>query len=179
MPVKRAVEATLRAEELHRQAAISADLVGISVGRDGAPVRGSGVFISGAGDTSGRLIARRLETGTVYSDGGIPPGTPDCISGGVFVIHGAFADSVRNRGPVTTYGANDMVLDNWVSWTGGLKVPSSGPHRSRPWHIQFLCRESRSSAIVAAATDLTDTAPAQTNQRLQQLADTLDLGVAP
>ena len=54
-----------------------------------------------------------LVTGAVYSDGGIPSGTPDCISGGVFVVQGAFADIVRNRGPVTTYGVNDMVLDNW------------------------------------------------------------------
>jgi len=109
--------------------AISADLVGISAGRDGAPVRGSGVFVSGAGDTGGRLIARRLETGAVYSDGGIPPGTPDCISGGVFVVHGAFADSVRNRGPVTTYGVNDMVLDNWGvvdRWVAEDKITSHG-----------------------------------------------------
>jgi hypothetical protein len=109
---------------------ISADLVGISAGRDGTPVRGSGVFISGAGDTGGRLIARRLETGAVYSDGGIPPGTPDCISGGVFVVHGAFADNVHNRGPVTTYGANDMVLDNWGAvdrWVAEDKITSHGP----------------------------------------------------
>jgi len=110
--------------------AISADLVGISAGRDGAPVRGSGVFISGAGDTGGRLIARRLETGAVYSDGGIVPGTPDCISGGVFVVYGAFVDRVRNRGPVTTYGANDMVLDNWGivdRWMAEDKITSHGP----------------------------------------------------
>src|SRR5262245_10439585 len=29
---------------------VSADLVGLSAGRDGAPVRGSGIFVSGAGD---------------------------------------------------------------------------------------------------------------------------------
>jgi hypothetical protein len=113
-----------------QQVAISADLAGISVGRDGAPVRGSGVFISGAGDTGGPLIVRRLETGAVYSDGGIPPGAPDCISGGVFVVHGAFVDSVRNRGPVTTYGANDMVLDNWGTvdrWIAENKITSHGP----------------------------------------------------
>ena len=34
---------------------ISADLVGLSAGRDGAPVRGSGIFVSGAGDEGGRL----------------------------------------------------------------------------------------------------------------------------
>jgi hypothetical protein len=56
-------------------AAISADLVGISAGRSGAPVRGSGVFVGGSGGTGGRLNLRRLETGAVYSDGGIEPGT--------------------------------------------------------------------------------------------------------
>jgi hypothetical protein len=91
---------------------VSADLVGLSAGRDGAPVRGSGIFVSGAGDKGGRLNVRRLETEAVYSDGGIAPGTPDQITGGVFTVHGAHVDMVRNRGPVVTYGVNDMVLDN-------------------------------------------------------------------
>jgi hypothetical protein len=110
--------------------AISADLAGISAGRDGTPVRGSGIFVGGAGDAGGRLTVCRLETGAVYSDGGIAPGTPDCIAGGVFLIHGAFADSVHNRGPVTTYGANDMVLDNWGMadrWIADDKITSHGP----------------------------------------------------
>jgi hypothetical protein len=109
---------------------ISADLAGLSAGRDGAAVRGSGVFVSGAGEAGGRLMLRRLETGAVYSDVGIAPGTPDCISGGVFVVYGAFADSVRNCGPVTTYGVNDMVLDNWGvvdRWAAVGKITSHGP----------------------------------------------------
>jgi hypothetical protein len=108
---------------------ISADLVGISVGRSGAPVRGSGVLVGGSGGTGGRLNLRRLETGAIYSDGGITPGTPDCISGGVFVVHGAYVDLVRNRGPVTTYSANDMVLDNWGivdRWVADDKITSHG-----------------------------------------------------
>jgi hypothetical protein len=83
-------------------------------------VRGSGIFVSGAGDTGGRLIVSQLKTGAVYSDGGIAPGTPDRITGGVFVVSGAFVDRVVNHGPVMTYGANDMVLDNWGTvgrWT--------------------------------------------------------------
>jgi hypothetical protein len=110
--------------------AIGADLVDISVGRNGAPVRGGGIFVGGAGDRGGRLNVRRLETGAVYSDGGSPAGTPDCISGGVFVVYGAYADLVRNRGPVTTYGANDMVLDNWGMvdrWLAEEKITSHGP----------------------------------------------------
>jgi hypothetical protein len=109
---------------------ISADITGLSVGEAGKPVRGSGVFVSGAGDTGGRLISTRIETGAVYSDGGIAPGTPDRISGGVFVVYGAFVDCVRNLGPVTTYGANDMVLDNWGTvdrWLATDKITSYGP----------------------------------------------------
>jgi hypothetical protein len=109
---------------------ISADIVGISAGRQSAPVRGSGIFVGGAGDTGGRVLVRRLETGAICSDGGIAAGTPDCISGGVFVIYGAAADLVRNRGPVTTYGANDMVLDNWGAvdrWIAEEKITSHGP----------------------------------------------------
>ena len=39
-------------------------------------------------------------------------------------------DSVRNGGPVTTYGPNDMVLDNWGTvhrWTAEEKITSYGP----------------------------------------------------
>ena len=108
---------------------ITADLSGLMAGRAGAPVRGSGIFVGGGGGTAGRLVARRLETGAVHSDAGIAPGTPDRISGGVFVVSGAFVDSVRNRGPVTTYGPNDMVLDNWGAvgrWIAEEKITSYG-----------------------------------------------------
>ena len=98
---------------------VSADLVGLSAGRYGAPVRGSGIFVSGAGDKGGRLNVRRLETDAIYSDGGIAPGTPDQITGGVFTVYGAHVDVVRNRGPVVTYGVNDMVLDNSVRSIAG------------------------------------------------------------
>jgi hypothetical protein len=109
---------------------ISADLAGLSAGRDGAPVRGSGIFVSGGGDDAGKLAVRRLETEAVYSDGGIAPGTPDQITGGVFTVYGAHVDVVRNRGPVVTYGVNDMVLDNWGvvdRWTAEAKITSYGP----------------------------------------------------
>ena len=109
---------------------VSADLVGLSAGRDGAPVRGSGIFVSGAGDKGGRLIVRRLETDAIYSDGKIAPGTPDQITGGVFTVYGAHVEVVRNRGPVVTYGVNDMVLDNWGvvdRWIAEEKITSHGP----------------------------------------------------
>ena len=109
---------------------ITAELSGLSAGRVGAPVLGSGVFVSGAGDKGGRLLVSRLETGAIYSDGKIPAGTPDQITGGVFTVYGCRADVVRNRGPVTTYGVNDMVLDNWGfvdRWIAEEKVTSYGP----------------------------------------------------
>ena len=113
-----------------RAVTITADLTGLMAGRAGAPVRGSGIFVSGGGNTGGRLVAHRLETGAVYSDGGIAPGTPNRIAGGVFVVSGAFVASVYNQGPVTTYGPNDMVLDNWGAvdrWIADGKVTSYGP----------------------------------------------------
>ena len=117
-------------QQADRSVTITAKLTGLTAGRVGAPVRGSGIFVSGAGDTGGRLIVSRLETGAVYSDGGIAPGTPDRISGAVFVLYGAFVDRVVNYGPVMTYGPNDMVLDNWGTvdeWTAEGKITSLGP----------------------------------------------------
>ena len=76
------------------------------------------------------MFVRLLETGEVHSDGGIPLGTPDRISGGVFVLPGAEIGEVRNLGAVTTYGANDMVLDIWERverWRAHAKVTSHGP----------------------------------------------------
>ncbi len=109
---------------------INADLVGLSAGRDGAPVHGSGIFVGGAGDVGGRLNVSRLECGPIYSDGGIAPGTPDQITGGVFTVYGAHVEVVKNHGPVTTYGVNDMVLDNWGVvdlWIAEEKITSHGP----------------------------------------------------
>jgi hypothetical protein len=108
---------------------LTADLLAISAGRAGAPVQGGGVFVGGT-PGGGRTVVRRLETGELHTHGGIAPGTPDRISGGVFVVHGAWVDSVRNAGPVTTYGPNDMVLDNWGTverWQADGKITSYGP----------------------------------------------------
>jgi hypothetical protein len=110
--------------------ALTADLTGLCAGRPGAPVRGSGIFVGGAGDVGGRVVVTRLETGAVYSDGGIARGTHDCISGGVLTVYGAVVDCVHNTGPVTTYGPNDMVLDNWGlvdRWVAEERITSYGP----------------------------------------------------
>ena len=76
------------------------------------------------------LRVSHLRTGEIHTDGGIPEATPDLISGGVFVISGAVVEQVTNAGPVTTYGQNDMVLDNWgdvSTWTATAPVTSNGP----------------------------------------------------
>ena len=112
------------------QVVVTADLVDLSAGRPSAPVVGSGVFVSGPGFEQGRLSVRRLETGPIFSDGRIAPGTPDVITGGVFTVHGAYVDNVRTLGTVTTYGVNDMVLDNWGQvdrWEVEAKITSFGP----------------------------------------------------
>jgi hypothetical protein len=109
---------------------ITSNLVGLSAGRTGAPVLGGGIFVSGSGETGGRLTLQHLETNAVHSDGRIEPGTADQISGGVFVVYGARVEVVVNQGPVTTYGANDMALDNWGDvdrWISEDKITTLGP----------------------------------------------------
>jgi hypothetical protein len=114
---------------------ITAEVLDVVVGSGEQPVHGSGVFLGGHGDWLGKadggvLSVGELRTGEIHTDGRIPPGTPDLISGGVFVISGASVDSVVNAGSVTTYGQNDMVLDNWGMvrrWTAQAPVTSHGP----------------------------------------------------
>jgi len=114
---------------------LTAELLDIAAGSPEGPVRGSGVFVGGHGDWNGAadggtVRVSTLRTGAIYSDGGIAPGTPDLISGGVFVISGAIVDQVLNAGAVTTTGPNDMVLDNWgtvTTWTATAAITSTGP----------------------------------------------------
>ncbi|MGA7204393.1 MAG: hypothetical protein WBX27_07170 [Specibacter sp.] len=114
---------------------LTARLEHISAGSVQEPVHGGGVFVGGHGDSAGMadgggLDVELLSTGDVFSNGGIAPGTPDLISGGVFVISGANVAEVRNLGTTTTYGQNDMVLDNWgavEAWNTHGAVTSWGP----------------------------------------------------
>ncbi|AIY00574.1 hypothetical protein ART_0975 [Arthrobacter sp. PAMC 25486] len=114
---------------------LTARLEHISAGSAAEPVHGGGVFVGGHGDTAGMadggsIDVELLSTVDVFSNGGIAPGTPDLISGGVFVISGANVAEVRNLGTTTTYGQNDMVLDNWgavTAWNVHGAVTSWGP----------------------------------------------------
>ena len=114
---------------------LTASLTGLSAGSADSPIRGSGVVVAGHGDWGGKMDGGVVEvdslrTGPIFTDGGIEPGTPDLISGGVYVLSGAEVESVINDGPVTTFGANDMALDNWGavrSWTARAPITSHGP----------------------------------------------------
>jgi len=116
-------------------ARLTAHLTGISAGTQQKPIRGTGIFLAGSAGpgsdrTGGTVEVSRLTTGPIYTDGGIEAGTADLISGGVFVVYGARVDAVINEGPVTTFGQNDMVLDNWGTvgtWTAQAEVTSHGP----------------------------------------------------
>jgi hypothetical protein len=114
---------------------LTAELLDIAAGTRESPVRGSGVFVGGHGNWDGKadggtVRVSMLRTGEIHTHGAIPHGTPDLISGGVFVISGAVVDQVVNAGPTTTNGQNDMVLDNWgevTTWTATASVTSNGP----------------------------------------------------
>lgn len=120
------------------------DARNLSGGSKGRPLRGSGLFIFGGwfipvdadmGQApaptaeGGTIELTLLTTGEVHSDGGIPRGVGNLITGGVFVGSGVHARKVVNEGPTTTYGPNDMVLDNWGkvdSWIAKAPVTSYG-----------------------------------------------------
>ncbi|MEH2311467.1 MAG: hypothetical protein V7K35_08710 [Nostoc sp.] len=122
---------TLRAENL-------------SGGTRDVPLRGSGIFIFGGmtvpanadpqggsapSSPGGMIDLKLLTTGEIHTNGNIPAGTGNLISGGVFVGSGVKAQQVINNSPVTTYGTNDMVLDNWGNvrlWLARQSIISHG-----------------------------------------------------
>jgi hypothetical protein len=109
---------------------INATLTNISLGRKGAPVIGSGLFICGFGDNGGWVIADTITTGDIYSNGMLPFGQPDMITGGVFIVNGTKVKNVTHHGSVSTYGVNDMVLDTWgqvEKWVAEKPITSYGP----------------------------------------------------
>ena len=126
---------TLWNRQKNPSSSFTATLRDVSVGSEETPVRGCGVFVAGYGDRDGHgaggtFTADLIQTGQIVTDGGIAPGTPDKITGGVFVVSGATVDRVENAGTVTTHGQNDMVLDNWgyvKKWAATAPVTSTGP----------------------------------------------------
>jgi hypothetical protein len=109
---------------------INATLTNISLGRKGAPVIGSGLFVCGFGDKGGWVIADNITTGDIYSNGMLPYGQPDMITAGIFIVNGTKVKNITHKGTVTTYGVNDMVLDTWgqvEKWTAEKPITSYGP----------------------------------------------------
>jgi hypothetical protein len=112
------------------ESVINATLTNISLGRKGAPVIGTGLFICGFGDNGGWVIADTITTGDIYSNGMIPFGQPDIITAGIFMVNGTKVKNLRHHGSVTTYGVNDMVLDTWghvEKWIAEKHITSYGP----------------------------------------------------
>ncbi|MDO5036798.1 MAG: hypothetical protein Q4E37_00685 [Tissierellia bacterium] len=102
----------------------------ISLGRKNAPVLGSGLFISGFNDQAGPVTVEKLTTGAIYSNGMVPPGQPNLITGAIFIVYGVHAKDILSKGEVTSYGTNDMVLDVWGQvdqWVTKKEVTSYGP----------------------------------------------------
>jgi hypothetical protein len=121
---------TLWNRQTDRSCVITGAVLGVGAGSSEAPIRGGGVFVAGNGPEGGQIDIDVLRTDEIHADGGISPGPPDLISGGVFVLSGAHVNELINEGPVTTHGANDMVLDNWGrvrKWTALGAVSSHGP----------------------------------------------------
>ena len=109
---------------------IHATLTNIRLGRKGAPVIGTGLFIGGFGDKGGWVIADTITTGAVYSNGMLPFGQPDMITASVFTLNGTKVKNIVHQGELTTYGVNDMVLDTWgavENWTAEKPITSYGP----------------------------------------------------
>ncbi|MGI4756033.1 MAG: hypothetical protein ACRYGF_04200 [Janthinobacterium lividum] len=109
---------------------VTANIRNLSIGRATAPVFGSGVVLSGAGNHGGQVVVEQLQSQAVYSNGRIVPGTSDVISCGVLISYDVSVSLVRNMGVVTTYGPNDMALDNWGTvdrWIAAEKITTYGP----------------------------------------------------
>lgn len=114
----------------NQDSVINATLTNISLGRKGAPVIGTGLFVGGFGDNGGWVIADTITTGNIYSNGMLPYGQPDMITAAVFIINGAKVKNITHKGDVTTYGVNDMVLDTWgqvEKWVSEKPITSYGP----------------------------------------------------
>jgi len=109
---------------------INAALTNISLGRKGAPVIGTGLFVSGFGDNGGWVIADEITTGDIFSNSMLPFGQPDMITAGAFIVYGTKVKRLTHHGKVTTYGVNDMVLDTWgyiEKWVAEKPITSYGP----------------------------------------------------
>ena len=76
------------------------------------------------------VYVSNLEMDDIYSNAMISDNQANTISGGLIILKGVKVESVRNKGSVSTYGVNDMVLDNWGEvdkWIVDSDIISYGP----------------------------------------------------
>lgn len=108
---------------------ITTKIDGVNIGREKAPVIGTGIFIGGFGYDGGKVEVDYLKTNEIYSNGMIPFGQPTLITAGIFIVSGTHAKKIESIGAVTTYGVNDMVIDVWGEvdeWTCFESIRSYG-----------------------------------------------------
>lgn len=101
----------------------------IRIGRQHAPVLGSGLFVSGFGDEGGKVVADKITTQGVYSNGKLPFGVPDIITAAIFIVYGTTVKQLTHHDTIVTYGVNDMVLDTWgyvENWLSEKDIISYG-----------------------------------------------------
>ncbi|ATZ16690.1 hypothetical protein JN01_0088 [Entomoplasma freundtii] len=99
----------------------------VALGQKNKPIYGSGIMV--AGTKHAQLKVDLLTTDEIHNDGKIPVGIANLITGAVFVITNAHVKEIINHQVITTYGYNDMVLDNWGvvdSWKAFQKISSQG-----------------------------------------------------
>lgn len=105
---------------------------GLEIGSPGAPVRGSGLFVAGAGAAgSGRVRADLVRMGAVYCDSGLSPSETQTICGGTFILPGAKVIRLLSHGAQTTFGPNAVSIDNWgevTEWIVDGGVTTHGPN---------------------------------------------------
>lgn len=84
----------------------------LDIGFADMPVKGSGVFIAGAGSgIGGVVIARDVEVNAVHIDTGVMNDSATA-AGGVFILADTSIDRLICTGSVVTHGANAIAIEN-------------------------------------------------------------------
>ena len=103
----------------------------IRIGATDSPVRGTGLFVAGAGQEGGGTVKLSgFSSGSVYADSTLTEGTTTTVSGGIFFLHGVKGAGIVTDGEIVTHGANAVPVDNWGEldhWTIRGDVQSFGP----------------------------------------------------
>lgn len=88
-----------------------ASLAQITVGTIDAPVRGTGILLSGGTcPRSCQVGVEKLSTNAVVVDGGIPERAGDLIAGGIVIGPGVNAGTLLSNGPILTRDHRDSAI---------------------------------------------------------------------